>query len=188
MLLPGGQSIAIIFNQRTGDHVSDLLYLVGLISDTHGLIRPQALDALRKSDLIVHCGDIGDPAILKALRELAPVRAIRGNNDEGAWASSLPTRDVVEVGTHVIYVLHNLAELDLDPVAAGFTAVVSGHSHKPVIKRRRKILFVNPGSAGPRRFTLPVTIATLALWSARCDAKIVQLALSQLSRKRPERL
>lgn len=188
MLLPGGQSIAIIFNQRTGDHVSDLLYLVGLISDTHGLIRPQALDALRKSDLIVHCGDIGDPAILKALRELAPVRAIRGNNDEGAWASSLPTRDVVEVGTHVIYVLHNLAVLDLDPVAAGFTAVVSGHSHKPVIKRRRKILFVNPGSAGPRRFTLPVTIATLALRNARCDAKIVQLALSQPNRKRPERV
>jgi putative phosphoesterase len=164
--------------------VSDLLHLVGLISDTHGLIRPEALDALRKSDLIVHCGDIGDPAVLVALRELAPVRAIRGNNDKGAWASSLPTCDVVEVGTHVIYVLHNLSELDLDPVAAGFTAVVSGHSHKPVIKKRGKILFVNPGSAGPRRFTLPVTVARLALRSGRCEANIVQLALSRQSRKR----
>jgi putative phosphoesterase len=162
--------------------VSDLFHLVGLISDTHGLIRPEALDALRKSDLIVHCGDIGDPAVLVALRKLAPVRAIRGNNDTGAWASSLPTCDVVKVGTHVIYVLHNLSELDLDPVAAGFTAVVSGHSHQPVIKKRGKILFVNPGSAGPRRFTLPVTVARLALRSGRCEANIIHLALSPQSR------
>ena len=139
---------------------------------------PEALDALRNSDLIVHCGDIGDPAVLVALRKLAPVRAIRDNNDKGAWAPSLPTCDVVEVGTHLIYVLHNLSELDLDPVAVGFTAVVSGHSHKPVIKKRDKILFVNPGSAGPRRFTLPVPVARLALRSGRCDANIVQFALS----------
>ena len=109
---------AVIVSQLTGDHVSDLLHLVGLISDTHGLIRPEALDALRESDLIIHCGDIGDPAVLEALRKLAPVRAIRGNNDKGAWASSLPTCDVVEVGTHVIYVLHNLSELDLDPLTS----------------------------------------------------------------------
>jgi uncharacterized protein len=132
---------------------------------------------------LIHSGDIGDPAVLEALRNLAPVRAIRGNNDKGAWASSLPTCDVVEVGTHVIYILHNLSELDLDPAAAGFTAVVSGHSHKPVVKKRGNILFVNPGSA-PQRFTLPVTVAALALRSGRCEANIVQLALSRQSRKR----
>jgi putative phosphoesterase len=172
------------FKYLTGDDVSDPLHRVGLISDTHGLIRPEALDALGDSELIIHCGDIGDSAVLEALRTLAPVRAIRGNNDKGAWASSLPTCDVVEVGSHKIYVLHNLAELDLDPAAADFTAVVSGHSHKPVIEKRGKILFVNPGSAGPRRFTLPVTVATLALRPSRCAAKIIELALSQQSRKR----
>jgi uncharacterized protein len=164
--------------------VSASLHLVGLISDTHGLIRREALDALRNSDLIIHCGDIGDPVVLEALRTIAPVRAIRGNNDKGAWACSLPTSDVVEVGSHYIYVLHNLSELNLDPVAAGFTAVVSGHSHKPLIEKRAKIFFVNPGSAGPRRFSLPVTVATLALRSGRCEAKIVQLALSPQSPKR----
>jgi uncharacterized protein len=137
-------------NQLTGDHVSDPLHRVGLVSDTHGLIRPEALDALRDSDLIIHCGDVGNPAVLDALQSLAPVRAIGGNNDKDAWAFSLPSCDVVEVGTHAIYVLHDLSELDLDPAAAGFTAVVSGHSHKPVIEERGKILFVNPGSAGPR--------------------------------------
>ena len=147
-------------------------------------MRPEALDALRDSDLIIHCGDIGDSAILEALRTLAPVRAIRGNNDKGAWACAIPAYEVVEVGRHAIYVLHNLAELDLDPAAAGFTAVVAGHSHKPVIEKRGKILFVNPGSAGPRRFTLPVTVATLALRGSRCEANIIELALSQQSRKR----
>jgi len=158
--------------------VSDRLHRIGLISDTHGLIRREALDALRDSDLIIHCGDVGDPAVLDALRTLAPVRAIRGNNDKGMWARRLPTNDVVEVGSHAIYVLHNLADLDLAPAAAGFIAVVSGHSHKPVIEERDKILFVNPGSAGPRRFTLPVTLGMLALRSGRCKARIVELALS----------
>jgi len=147
-------------------------------------MRPEALDALRDSDLIIHCGDIGDSAILEALRTLAPVRAIRGNNDKGAWACAIPAYEVVEVGRHAIYVLHNLAELDLNPAAAGFTVVVCGHSHKPVIEKRGKILFVNPGSAGPRRFTLPVTVATLALRGSRCEANIIELALSQQSRKR----
>jgi putative phosphoesterase len=164
--------------QLSGHQVSNRLHRVGLVSDTHGLIRPEALDALRDSDLIIHCGDVGDPAVLDALRALAPVRAIRGNNDKGTWACGLPTFDVVEVGNHAIYVLHNLAELDLDPAAAGFTAVVSGHSHKPAIEERGEIIFVNPGSAGPRRFTLPVTVATLALRSRRCEARIVELALS----------
>jgi uncharacterized protein len=164
--------------------VSDPFHRVGLISDTHGLIRPEALDALRDSDLIIHCGDVGDPGVLEALQTLAPVRAIRGNNDKGTWARGLPTNDVVEVGHHAIYVLHNLAELDLDPAAAGFTAVVSGHSHKPAIEERGNVLFVNPGSAGPRRFTLPVTIATLAFRSGRCEARIVELALLQARPKR----
>jgi putative phosphoesterase len=162
----------------------DPLHRVGLISDTHGLIRPAALDALRDSELIIHCGDIGNAAVLEALRSLSPVRAIRGNNDKGVWAHSLPTHDVVEVGDHAIYALHDLAELDLDPGAAGFTAVVFGHSHKPAIETRGKTLFVNPGSAGPRRFTLPVTVAMLALRSGRCEAKIVELTLSQPSRNR----
>ena len=147
-------------------------------------MRPEALDALRDSDLIIHCGDVGDSAVLEALQTIAPVRAIRGNNDKGAWACSLPACDLVEVGSHKIYVLHNLADLDLDPAETGFTVVVSGHSHKAVIEKRRKILFVNPGSAGPRRFTLPVTVATLALRPSRCEAKIIELALSQQSRKR----
>ena len=172
-----------VLRQLSIGHVLASLHLVGVVSDTHGLIRPEALDALRDSELIIHCGDIGSPAVLEALRTLAPVRAIRGNNDKGGWASSLPTYDVVEVGTHAIYVLHNLSELDLDPEAAGFTAVLSGHSHKPVIEKRDKILFVNPGSAGPRRFSLPVTVATLALRSGRCEAKIVELALCEQSRK-----
>ena len=115
---------------------------------------------------------------------LSPVRAIRGNNDKGAWASSLPTYDVVAVGSHAIYAIHNLAELDLDPADAGFIALVSGHPHKPVIERCGKTLFANPGSAGPWRFTLPVTVATLALRSGLCEAKIVELALSHQSRNR----
>jgi uncharacterized protein len=152
--------------------------LIGLISDTHGLIRPEALEALRGSDLIIHCGDVGDPVVLKALRALAPVRAIRGNNDRGPWTKLLPVQDLVEVGGHAIRVLHNLAEFDSDTDAAGLTAVVFGHSHKPLIEKRGEVLFINPGSAGPRRFKLPVTIATLALRSGRrCDARIVRLSV-----------
>jgi len=149
--------------------------IVGVISDTHGLIRPEALDRLRGSDLIVHCGDIGAPAVLDALREIAPVRAVRGNIDKGSWASALPTDDVVEVGTHTLYVIHNLAELSLEPAAAGFTAVLSGHSHRPLVEHRKGILFINPGSAGPRRFSLPVAMALLALGQKTCDASIIKL-------------
>jgi putative phosphoesterase len=152
--------------------------LIGLISDTHGLIRPEALEALRGSDLIIHCGDVGDPAVLEALRTLAPVRAIRGNNDRGSWTNGLPAQDLVEVGGHAIRVLHNLAELNPDTDAAGLTAVVFGHSHKPLIEKWGGVLFINPGSAGPRRFKLPVTVATLALRSGRrCKAKIVRLSI-----------
>ena len=157
---------------------------VGLISDTHGLMRPEALTALRHSDLIIHCGDIGDPAVLAALGKLAPVRAIRGNNDNGARASKLPTSAVVEVAGHTIYVLHNLGELDLDTAAAGCSVVASGHSHKPAVQKRGDVLLVNPGSAGPRRFSLPVTVGRLALRTDRCDAEIVPLSVSQPARKK----
>ena len=162
--------------------MSERVHLVGLISDTHGLMRSEALKAIRGTELIIHCGDVGDPAVLSELRSLGPVRAIRGNNDKGAWASNLPARDEVEVGGHMIYVLHNLAELDFEPASAGFTVVVSGHSHKPIVEKRGKILYVNPGSAGPRRFSLPVTVAMLALQPDRCDARIIELTVSQASR------
>ena len=156
--------------------VSSSPRVVGVISDTHGLMRPQALEPLRGSDLIVHCGDIGAPAVLDALRALAPVRAVRGNNDTGPWAFELPTDDVIEVGAHILYVIHDLGELRLEPAAAGFTTVLSGHSHRPFVERRKGVLFVNPGSAGPRRFSLPVAVAQLVLAPGRCDARIIDLA------------
>ena len=147
-----------------------------MISDTHGLVRPEALAPLRGSDLIVHCGDVGAPAVLDALRALAPVRAVRGNNDRGPWASALPADDVIEVGGHTLYVIHDLGELALDPAAAGFSAVLSGHSHRPLVEERKGVLFVNPGSAGPRRFSLPVAVAQLILAPGRRDAHIIELS------------
>ena len=157
--------------------------VVGVISDTHGLMRPEALDALRGSDLIVHTGDIGDPAVLNSLASLAPVHAIRGNNDRGDWAAALPATEVVEVGAHSIYLLHDLANLDLEPAAAGFAIVVSGHSHKPAIETHNGVLFVNPGSAGPRRFKLPVTVATIMFGSDGPVARIVTLRVPPPGRK-----
>jgi uncharacterized protein len=135
--------------------------IVGLISDTHGLLREEAVEALRGSDLIVHAGDVGDAKILEDLRALAPVVAVRGNVDLDAWADVLPVTTVAEAGAVSIYVLHDLNQLDLDPAAAGFQIVVSGHSHKPAQAARNGVLFINPGSAGPRRFQLPVTVARL---------------------------
>ena len=148
---------------------------IGLIADTHGLLRPQTVASLHGCDLIVHGGDIGRAEILEELAALAPVRAVRGNNDVGPWAQSIPTTDVVQVGTVCIYVLHNLAELDLDPAAAGFHAVVAGHSHKPSVDRRAGVLYVNPGSCGPRRFKLPVSIAELTVDAGVVHARIVEL-------------
>jgi uncharacterized protein len=150
-------------------------YIIGVISDTHGLIRPEAIERLRKSDLIVHCGDVGAPAVLDALKALAPVHAVRGNNDKGEWACALPTEDIIEVGKHTLYVVHNLAEISLKPGPAGFSAVLAGHSHRPLVERRNNVLFVNPGSAGPRRFSLPVAVALLKLGPDYCDARIVEL-------------
>ena len=134
---------------------------IGLISDTHGLLRPEALEALKGSELIIHAGDVGDPKILDALGALAPIVAVRGNIDRGGWAEQLPASAVAEAGGTLIYVLHDIHELDLDPATAGFQVVVSGHSHKPGRTERRGVLYINPGSAGPRRFRLPVTVARL---------------------------
>src|ERR1022692_3786128 len=137
--------------------------VVGLISDTHGLLREEALHALEGSDLIIHAGDVGKPEIIDRLSALAPVIAVRGNIDKAAWASTLPMTAVAEAGSIALYVLHDIHELDLDPAAAGFRIVVSGHSHKPSRTQRSGVLYLNPGSAGPRRFKLPVTVARLDL-------------------------
>ncbi len=150
-------------------------HLVGLISDTHGLVRPQALEALAGAGLILHAGDIGSPSVLEEIASVAPVVAVRGNNDKGAWAEALPDYEVVEVGGTFIYVLHDANELDLSPEAAGFRVVVSGHSHHPSVREQRGVLYVNPGSAGPRRFRLPVSVALLRVRGDEVKAEIVEL-------------
>jgi putative phosphoesterase len=159
-------------------------FRVGLISDTHGLLRPEAVDVLRGSDCIVHAGDIGHADIIPQLAELAPVTAVRGNNDTGAWAAGLRETDVVSVGEVLIYVVHDLAQMDLDPVAAGFHVVVSGHSHRPAIERRTGVLYVNPGSAGPRRFTLPVSVGELAVSGITITPRLFTLEV-QSARSNP---
>jgi putative phosphoesterase len=156
---------------------------VGVISDTHGLVRPEALRALQGSELIVHAGDVGHPDVLTALEQIAPVVAVRGNNDHGPWADALPGSEVIEIGGASLYVLHDVAELDLDPAAAGFQAVVSGHSHRPRIDTRGGVLFVNPGSIGPRRFTLPVALALLHLSQSDLRAEIVELDVAHPARR-----
>ena len=148
---------------------------IGLISDTHGLLRPEALAFLCGSDFIVHAGDIGDPGILEELSALAPVTVVRGNNDRGPWAEAIAETEVLRIGDIFIYVLHNLAELNLDPVAAGFQVVVSGHSHKPLAERRDGVLYVNPGSSGPRRFKLPIAVGELEVKGQAVKAKLVEL-------------
>ena len=149
--------------------------MIGLISDTHGLLRPEAVDALRGSDLIVHAGDVGDPGILEALEALAPVRAVRGNMDRGDLAARLPATDVVAAEGLDLYVLHDRDELDLDPAAAGFAAVVFGHSHRPLVEEKGGVLWVNPGSAGPRRFDLPVTVARMRVEDGVPRVEVVRL-------------
>ena len=148
---------------------------VGLISDTHGLLRPEAVTALVGSDFIVHAGDIGDSSILDQLSKIAPITAVRGNNDKGMWASHIRDTEVLEVGAALIYVVHDVADLDLDPAAAGFHVVVSGHSHQPAIEWRNDVLFINPGSAGPRRFKLPVSVATLTISAQAIAPRLVEL-------------
>jgi len=151
---------------------------IGLISDTHGLIREEALEALDGCQHIIHAGDIDTPNVLEKLGRLAPVTVVRGNNDRGTWADSIPVLDVVEFGAVSIYVRHDQAELDIDPVAAGFRVMVFGHSHRPMIETRDGVLFVNPGSAGPRRFKLPVAVGELLIAGDRVDARIIELGIT----------
>jgi uncharacterized protein len=149
--------------------------LVGVISDTHGLLRPEAVEALRGSDRILHAGDVGDPKILEALARIAPVTAIRGNIDTEPWARTLPETEVVEGGKISIYMLHNLSQLDLKPEAAGFRVVLYGHSHKPNIAEKNGVLFFNPGSAGPRRFHLPVSVGRLIIQRTGVRAELIEI-------------
>jgi putative phosphoesterase len=137
--------------------------IIGVIADTHGLLRREVLELFTGVSLIIHAGDIGTPDVLTTLREIAPVRAVRGNVDKGAWADSLPETEVVEYNGSFIYLLHDLKTLDLDPSAAGIQVVISGHSHRPEESRKNGVLYLNPGSAGPRRFKLPVTAALLRI-------------------------
>ena len=160
---------------QAGEAVKRKQIRVGVISDTHGLIRPEAVEALRGVGHLIHAGDIGSPAVLDALRELAPVTAVRGNVDRGEWARALPETAVVELGGLLLYVIHDLHELDLDPRAAGFTAVISGHSHQPRREWREGVLYFNPGSAGPRRFRLPVAVGLLAIEDEVVSAEILGL-------------
>lgn len=151
---------------------------IGLISDTHGLVRDEALAALAGCRHIIHAGDIDTPDVLTKLRRLAPVTAVRGNNDRGAWAAEIPAYEIVEFGAVSIYVRHDQSELDIDPAAAGFHVLVFGHSHKPVVERRDGVLFVNPGSAGPRRFKLPVAVGELVIAGGRVNARIIELEVT----------
>ncbi|HZT47574.1 MAG TPA: metallophosphoesterase family protein [Hyphomicrobiaceae bacterium] len=149
--------------------------LVGIISDTHGLLRPEALTALQGSDLILHAGDVGKPEVLERLGGIAPTFAVRGNIDKGAWAAALPATARVEVGESLFWMLHDIADLDRDPAAAGLAAVVFGHSHTPSVETRDGVLYINPGSAGPRRFRLPVTVARARVTGRRIRPHIVEL-------------
>ena len=149
--------------------------MIGVISDTHGLLRPAAIEALRGVEHILHAGDVGDASILDSLRNVAPVTAIRGNIDVGGPCSHLPATEVVTLHGHTFYMLHDRQALDLDPAAAGFSAVISGHSHKPLIEWRQGVLYMNPGSAGPRRFSLPVSIGLLTIGADGLQPRLVTL-------------
>ncbi len=158
---------------------------VGLISDTHGLLRPEAVEFLRGSDFIVHAGDVGDATVIARLEKLAPVTVVRGNNDKGEWADAFAETEVLQVGDVAIYVLHDIAELDLDPVAAGFGVVVFGHSHRPLSETREGVLYVNPGSAGPRRFKLPICVGELQIADGLVVARHVELEASRAGSQAP---
>ncbi len=148
---------------------------LGVISDTHGLLRPSAIETLQGSDLILHAGDVGRPDILDGLRAIAPVVAVRGNVDHGDWADALALCEVVSLGAHDIYMRHILADIDIDPKAAGFAAVIYGHSHKPDIAEKNGVVYFNPGSAGPRRFDLPVTVGRLRIVGGRLDPQLIPI-------------
>jgi uncharacterized protein len=149
---------------------------IGLISDTHGLIRPEALAALLGCEHIIHAGDIGSADVLEALAQMAPLTVVRGNNDRGAWARKLPDRASVRVGETIVHVVHDVNDLEVDPAQLGVAAVVFGHSHMPSVERRDGVLFVNPGSAGPRRFRLPVAVGALQVRDGALSAEVIELA------------
>ncbi len=148
---------------------------VGVISDTHGLLRPAALEFLQGSQIIIHCGDICGPEVLQELAKIAPVTAVRGNNDQGGWAEELPQETQVRIADTSVFVIHDLSQMRLDPLAAGVAVVLSGHSHKPLIERRSNVLYVNPGSAGPRLFKLPIAVAELFIDGDAVVPKILEL-------------
>ena len=161
---------------RTSRHrIAKPVRLIGLISDTHGLVRPQALDALRGVDLIIHAGDIGKPEVLDALKHIAPLTVIKGNNDRGPWATRLPETKTVAIGAAKLFLIHDVNDLAFDPSKRGIAAVISGHSHKPSIMQRDGVLFVNPGSAGPRRFKLPVAVGKLRIVDGKVQGEISEL-------------
>jgi uncharacterized protein len=149
--------------------------VIGLISDTHGLVRPQAIEALQGVDLIIHAGDIGKPEVLDALKAISPLVAIKGNNDIGAWAKPLPDTRLVQAADVKLFVIHNIKELNCDPAVEGYNVVISGHSHKPSIMTRDGVLFVNPGSAGPRRFKLPIAVGKLFIRNRKINTELIEL-------------
>lgn len=149
--------------------------LIGVISDTHGLLRPEALTVLSEAEHILHAGDVGEIAILRRLEEIAPVTAIRGNIDVSGACAELPATEAVELAGRLFYLVHSVRDLDLNPVAAGVSVVVSGHSHKPGVEWKGGVMYLNPGSAGPRRFSLPVTVALLTVGEAGVSARIEEL-------------
>ncbi|MFL1583549.1 metallophosphatase family protein [Stutzerimonas stutzeri] len=149
---------------------------IGLISDTHGLLRPEAVAALQGCAQIIHAGDIGKPQVLEGLRAIAPLEAIRGNIDTADWAQVLPERLDLRIGGLTLHVLHDLKQLDIDPLAAGVDVVIAGHSHKPKVERRDGVLYVNPGSAGPRRFSLPISLALLELNDGQAQVELISLS------------
>jgi putative phosphoesterase len=151
--------------------------ILGVISDTHGLLRPEAVEGLRGSERILHAGDVGTPEILEALAQIAPVTAIRGNVDTDPWARALPATEVVEISGVSIYMLHDLGQFTLKPAAAGFRVVVYGHSHQPKIEEKNGVLYLNPGSAGPRRFHLPVSVGRLTIDAGKVRAELVELEI-----------
>ena len=152
-------------------------HLIGVISDTHGLLRPEAVQVLTGCEQILHAGDIGKPEVLDELHKLAPTRAVRGNIDTGEWAAALPLSLLLEIEGQVIYVLHSLAELELNPAAAGIRVVVSGHSHQAFMEERAGVLYLNPGSAGPRRFGKPVTLARLRISQNKIEPELIDLPI-----------
>jgi putative phosphoesterase len=152
-------------------------HIVGVNSDTHGLLRPEAVVALQGSEMIIHAGDVGKPEILDELAKIAPIVAIRGNVDHGIWAQGLPQTRTVEIGGVRIFVIHNIDDLSIDAAAAGYAVVIAGHSHRPSAVPKNGVLFLNPGSAGPRRFNLPVSVALLRVMGRKVEAQLVKLRM-----------